>query len=744
MVTQNKIPTDIIQFRNYFWLLIILLFFHHSTYSQNFKRFDYLQVSENGNQLHYPWTGGLNSVQFGKADVNHDGKKDLIVYDKSNQKFCVFITLSSNSTIYKFDANYATHLPEINGWMIVKDYNCDGVDDIFTYNNEGNIKVFTGFFRNDTLNYKLQQDGFYYIGSGDLVNVYCADVLKPAIVDVNLDGDLDIISFDVFGTRLNYYENQQKELSLPCDSLFFNKTDYCFGNVRDSFSSIYALRDTCNFKFGRLNGNEQIQHTGSTIDAIDADNNGAIDVLIGSVSINTITMLYNFGNTSYASILSQDVNYPSTNISYNTNSFASPVFIDIDNDNKRDLLVSTFDNGASNVNNIWFYKNSKINKLDLKLQQKNFLLDNMIDAGENSIPCFYDVDGDGLKDMLIGSGGFRDNATTTYRLLYYKNIGTFDYPKYSLQNNDFLDISTFNIKDIAPTAGDIDNDGDADLLVGMLDGKIIYWENTSTIGNPPNLVFRTFLKDSSNNQISIGANATPLIVDLDKDGKNDLIIGERNGNINFYKGNSLTSAKFSFVTDSIGKIRIKSQTSAFGFTQPSVVDINGDNKLDLILGTNQAGLIWYNNVEDNWNSRMSNASFVVNDYLGLRTSACFDDITGDGKLEMLTGSTDGGLIIFSQDAPAFQPTAILSNSVPKLEVSLFPNPSNNQLNIVFTQAYKNIIVEIFNLLGEKLLSKQYQQENNILINTNDFANGIYLIKISNDKNESVQKVVVQH
>lgn len=400
---------------------MVFVCFSKDIHAQNFKRFDYLPVYENSNQLYYPWTGGLNSVQFGKADVNHDGKRDLVVYDKSNQKYCIFLTLTSNSIHYNFDASYAAHFPPINGWMVIKDYNCDGIEDVFTYNNQGNIKVYTGFYRNDTLNFKLQQDGFYYLGSGVPINVYCADVLKPAIVDVNLDGDLDIISFDVFGTRLIYYENQQKELSLSCDSLFFKKTDNCFGNVRDSFSSIYALRDTCGFKFGRMSGDTKIEHTGSTVDAIDADNNGAIDILIGSVSINTITMLYNNGNTSYASILNQDTHYPSNNVSYDVNSFASPVFIDVDNDNKRDLLVSTYDIGATNVNNIWFYKNSKINKLDLQLQQKNFLLDNMIDAGENSIPCFMDIDGDGLKDMLIGSGGFRENATTTYRLLYYKN-----------------------------------------------------------------------------------------------------------------------------------------------------------------------------------------------------------------------------------------------------------------------------------------------------------------------------------
>lgn len=741
----HKISGFTRQQKCFFSFLFFFFISYQVNIAQNFERFDYLPVSENGNQLYYPWTGGLNSIQLGKADVNHDGKKDLVVYDKSNQKYCVFLTLTTNSTHYKFEASYATHFPEISGWMVIKDYNCDGIEDIFTYNGEGNIRVFTGFYRNDTLNFKLQQDGFYYIGSGAPINVYCADVLKPAIVDVNLDGDLDIISFDVFGTRLIYYENQQKELSLPCDSLFFNKTDNCFGNVRDSFSSIYALRDTCNFKFNRIGENNEIQHTGSTIDAIDADNNGAIDVLIGSVSISTITMLYNNGNPSYASILDQDTHYPSTNTAYNTNSFASPVFIDVDNDNKRDLIVSTYDNGASNVNNIWYYKNSKINKLDLTLQQKNFLLDNMIDAGENSIPCFYDVDGDGLKDMLIGSGGFRDNTNTVYKLLYYKNAGTTDYPKYVLQNDDFLNVSTFGIKDLAPAAGDIDNDGDADLLVGMLEGKIIYWENTAATGNPPNLVFRTFLKDSSNAQISIGANSTPLIIDLDKDGKNDLIIGERNGNINFYKGNSSTAAKFSFTTDSIGKIRIRSNVSSFGYTHASIADVNNDGKLDLILGTNQSGLLFYDNVEENWNNVMTTASTIVPDYLGLRTSACIDDITGDGKLELLTGSTDGGLIIFSQDAPPFQPTEVqYNNSTLKLNVNIYPNPTNNLLNIVLQQQKKDVSIALFNVLGEQLSFTTYHQKSNIELSTSTLSNGIYLLKISDGEKESIVKVIVQH
>ena len=155
-------------------------------------------------------------------------------------------------------------------------------------------------------------------------------------------------------------------------------------------------------------------------------------MLIGSVSLNNLTMLQNNGTSSYASILNQDIAFPSYDSSFNTNSFGSPHFLDIDNDSKNDLLVSTFDPGAANVNNIWYYKNVQANGIRLNLIQKNFLLDNMIDAGENSNPCFFDVDGDGLKDILLGSGGFRDNVTTTYKLQFYKNTGTLSSPAFDL------------------------------------------------------------------------------------------------------------------------------------------------------------------------------------------------------------------------------------------------------------------------------------------------------------------------
>ena len=727
------------------WLIITVLFtFYVHSYAQNFQRFDYLSVSENSRQLRYPWTGGINSVQFSKADVNHDGKKDLFLYDKSSGRICVFLAKALNSTEYVFNAGYAGIFPEVNGWMVLKDYNCDGIEDFFTYMAPGNIKVYTGYYLNDTLRFRSQQNGFYYFGSGIFINVYCSEVIKPTIDDFNKDGDMDVVSFNVSGNRLIYYENQQKELGLPCDSLFFNKTDNCWGNVFDTFSSSYALLDTCSFKFNRMGNNNEIMHTGSYIESMDVDNNGVLDILVGSVGLNNMTMLYNNGTTIYASVLKQDTHFPNYDVPFNTSSFAAPVFLDVNNDGKKDLLVSTYDEGAANIENTWYYKNIRSDSVDLRFQQKDFLLNDMIDAGENSNPCFMDVNGDGLTDILLGSGGFKDYINpAVYKLRYYKNTGTSTYPIYTLENDDFLNISTFGVQEIKPASGDIDNDGDTDLVIGLSTGDLIYWENTATTGNPPNMVFKGNLKNASNAIINVGAFAAPCLVDLNRDGKTDLVIGERNGNINYYTGSETGAVKLNFVTDSLGKLRIKTNSSQFGFTHPCVADVTDDGKYDLILGTNLSGLQFYNNIEDKLNDTFIYTSDIVSDKLGLRTTATIADITHDGKLEMLTGNSSGGLIIFSQDPPPFQPVFVKSNPTENFPFSVFPNPASHQFYIHLSDLTSVVKVQLYNIIGQQIYTADYAEES-IAINTAQLSEGMYLLKISDGKRQGIQKILIVH
>ncbi|HNM32202.1 MAG TPA: FG-GAP-like repeat-containing protein [Chitinophagales bacterium] len=726
-------------------ILILICAIPSFLFTQNYQRFDYLPVTNTaGDFLRYPWTGGVNNVQFGKVDINHDGTKDLVVFDKNNRQFLPFLITHTSSTNYNFNSGYTSNFPIVSSWFILKDYNCDGIEDIFTYNGVGNLMVYIGYYENDTLKYKLQQNGFYYQGTSGVINVYCSEVNRPTLADINQDGDLDIISYNVQGNRLIYYENQQKELGLPCDSLFFKKYDNCWGNVLDTLSNYYALKDTCSYKFNRLNGTNKIEHAGSYIESADVDDNGTTDLLIGSVTLNTLTLLYNNGSKNYASILNQDATYPSYSTSFNCNSFGTPAFLDADNDGKTDLLVSTFDVGADNVNNIWYYRNTQNDgskKIILSLVQKNFLLDNMIDAGTNSTPSFWDVDGDGLTDLIIGSSGFIENGNAPIcKLLFYKNIGTATQPAFHLQEENFLNVPALGLKDIAPAVGDIDNDGDLDIVLGTSDGRIALWENTGT-NNVPNFVYRNYIKDISNNEIAIGNNATPYLVDINRDGKTDLIIGEKNGNINYYKGTVTNDIKLSFVTDSLGKINIRPNNLPVGYTQPTIADINGDGKYDLILGTNTFGVQFYNNIEDNISGAFTLSAPLIN-FNNQRTTSSVADINNDGKAELVIGNINGGLVLYSKNPPPNISTGIQS-SKPILHFRLFPNPADDFITIDIKENNGNNNLQLLNLIGQEVFRTNFSTSNTS-INTSSLPEGMYILKLTTENKEGSQKIIILH
>ncbi len=232
-------------------------------------------------------------------------------------------------------------------------------------------------------------------------------------------------------------------------------------------------------------------------------------------------------------------------------------------------------------------------------------------------------------------------------------------------------------------------------------------------------------------------------MDLNRDGKTDLVIGERNGNINYYSGSESGSIKLNFVTDSLGKIRIKTNSSQFGFTHPCIADVTNDGKYDLILGTNLSGLQFYNNIEDKLNDAFTYTSDIVSDKLGLRTTAVVSDLTSDGKLELLTGNSSGGLIIFSQDPPPFQPVSVKDNLVENIPFTVFPIPATSKLYIHLPEMESSVKVQLYNLLGRQIFAADYK-EDYIVINTASFAEGVYLLKVSDSNKQGIQKIVVVH
>ena len=50
-----------------------------------------IQVKNTDNVLSSPWAGGLNACQFGRVDLNSDGVKDLVVFDRQGNRLSCFL-----------------------------------------------------------------------------------------------------------------------------------------------------------------------------------------------------------------------------------------------------------------------------------------------------------------------------------------------------------------------------------------------------------------------------------------------------------------------------------------------------------------------------------------------------------------------------------------------------------------------------------------------------------------------------
>ena len=92
---------------------------------------------------------------------------------------------------------------------------------------------------------------------------------------------------------------------------------------------------------------------------------------------------------------------------------------------------------------------------------------------------------------------------------------------------------------LAPTFGDLDDDGDLDLVTGDASGLILYLENTGSASNPAFIV-----RTGTANPLDIDAGyfSVPCLGDLDLDGDLDAILGNSDGDFLFHLENIGTAS----------------------------------------------------------------------------------------------------------------------------------------------------------------------------------------------------------
>lgn len=723
-----------------------------------FNRTDTVIVqTANGTILKNPWAGGLNFLQVSDIDLNYDGIMDLFVFDRTGNKVSTFVNGGNANTVdYIYDHQYVEKFPKLDSWALLRDYNCDGKMDIFSHTNLG-IMV----YKNDGdavngLHFTLVKQTLYsyYVDTNpptNYLNLYVTSTDIPAIYDVDNDGDIDVLTFDFAGARMQWNKNFSLENYGTCDSLnYFMLVDECFGDFAENFSNNSVTVDVCSpidhlAPLDETLENRSSRHAGSCTLCADLNGDTLVDLVLGDISFNNITYLENGGTLQLADIVGQQTNFPPYSTPVNSPLFPCSFYVDVNNDSVRDLLVSPNANTCSfSDKSLWYYKNTnKDDSAYFEFQQMNFLQNEMIEVGEGAFPSFVDFNADGLTDIIIGNYGYPDNGCVyTSKLTALKNIGTPSQPKFELFSKDYASLGALNFQNMIPTFGDLDNDGDQDMIIGASDGRLYYYQNVAA----PGLTANFTLNSSLFSGILFGQFVAPQLVDVNRDNKLDILCGRSNGKLNYYK-NIGTITNPSFSADSanyfFGNVNVIPINSSNGFSFPCLFENNGN--YNLLVGSSNGKIYHYNNIDGNLNGAFTLLdSTFQNLYEGERCAPVVFDINYDNQLDLVVGNYSGGISFFIGDSLAGTQHLNDLSFVP--EIKLFPNPANEIIYFKMDDLLKlhAIKLEILNIQGQTIYTETYQASTLNALSTSNFKSGVYFCKLSNGSFVSTSKFIVQH
>lgn len=654
-----------------------------------FLRNDTVPVINQTDTLMNPWAGGLNFCQYSPIDLDLDGTDDLFVLDRSGDRITTYINNGTPGVVdYHVAPQYIDAFPEIDGWAILRDYNCDGMMDIYTYGAGafGGIDLYenTSTVQNGLsfqLVKNLLQANVTPNSTDTIEDIHVTRFDIPSIRDIDHDNDLDILTFDPGGTTVHWYRNYSQETYGVCDSLNYILETNCWGVFSESNSnSVINLNQPCSpvpIAPPNSSVDRQVRHAGSCLECINTDGDTDEDLLIGDLTNPRIVYAQNGGTQLSANMVAQDITFPSYDTAMFMNIFSCAFHLDLNNDNLNDVVMSpNASQTVENFNSNWMYLNVGANdSVVLEFQERNFMQGGMIDCGEGSVPRWFDYDSDGDLDLLIGNYGYyKPSGIYPSKIALYKNTGNFNNPEFTFITDDFANIhgDTLNIISPIPTFGDLDGDGDKDMLVGDILGKLYMFRKDP--GPADNFV----LVPGYYQNIDVGSNSAPQLIDVDRDGKIDLIVGEQSGNINYFRNTGTAAAPiFSLTSNNFGGVDVNAPMSISGFSIPNLWDNNG--VYQLLVGSERGFIYRYDNIDGNLAGNFTlTDSMYITTHEGLRVAPWAGYINGDTLIDIVIGNYAGGAVLYYGDI-ANSVETITQSITPVLDI--FPNPANNEFHI---------------------------------------------------------------
>ncbi len=395
------------------------------------------------------------------------------------------------------------------------------------------FRFITGFYKNIEIiggadNERHGASSIYFtdIDADIDLDLFWGDYFQPSIYFIRNTGSPQNFSWNLIDSA---YPHPSPWLSLGYNMPRFYDIDN--DGRKDFFTGVlYGAQVKNSFVYYRNDGpannpsfTKMTENYITTIDVgansfpalTDIDNDGDYDLFIGSGS-SAISFFRNTGSASIPAFGLVTDSLPVIHTSFNY----APAFGDLDGDNKKDLLLGSFDGRMR------FFKNTgTLQNPVFTLQPSQF---DTIDVGQSSTPALVDIDADGDLDLYSGNWNGR--------LSYFRNDGSASNFIFTFISNFYLSVDVGDESNLCFI--DIDNDNDKDMFIGRRDGKISFYKNNGS-ANSPDFVLQT----DNYAGIRVGSNSVPVFADIDNDTDKDLFIGNIKGGLFYFENREVIGVK---------------------------------------------------------------------------------------------------------------------------------------------------------------------------------------------------------
>ncbi len=647
--------------------LVLLMVGNTSARAQPFARqiAPFPVADSTGAAYAFPFLGGFNNPRPQFADIDADGDLDLFVQERAGRVMFFENTGTPSAPQLAFRTAHFRSL-DVDEWFRFADADGDGDLDLFAEAPVSRIR----YFRNDG---SPEEPQFTRAAdplldaSGEVIFADRQNI--PALTALDCEGPPDLVLGLISG-RVAFYAFDGLADGVPAyrlvsgtfQDLCIGPPSVCGGAAAEAAQPRHAL------------------HGANAVAAADLDQDGDPDFLWGDFFSPSLYLIKNAGTCAAPHLTLASDTFPLQN-PIRTSGYNAPAPADIDADGDLDLftgvLGGSFGGARDAVENFFFFENENGRYV---LRTRRFL--DMIDVGRASVPAATDLDDDGDLDLVVGSE--EGPAGGSARLVVFENTGTPAQPAFRERPADGRFDALEDGLSYAPAFADVDADGDPDLALGAFQGLTLYLNEGGA-----------FTAEGAPALETLGGNFfAPAFADVDADGDFDLVVGKSDGALALFRNVGTPHAP---------RFALEAEAWAGGLdagtrSRPALHDADADGDLDLYVGTQDAGVVFYRNA-----GTPEAPQFVRNDAaLALdappAAAPAFADLDGDGAADLFLGNRSGGLFFYQNEAEGHMPP-----QAEEPRVVAVPNPFRTATTLAFTLAAPaEVRLVVYDVLGREV------------------------------------------